>query len=366
MKPFKNLSISFYCFVNTLIFIALLAHAARFDIKNNCNITTWAAAMPGGGRQINPGGTWILEVRPNSARGSGYGVAPHTLAEFTLGQFENLDFYDISLVYGFNVPMVFNPTSLKCTGIDCTGDLNGNCPTVLKAPAGCNNPCTVFKTKEYCNAGSADCKATNYSMFLKGGCPAQFGPELCLVVVGRITQVKPGPSNLGLTQQMGGCRIWARIGCSFNVSVHGSCQTSDCGGFLQCQTYGAPPNTLAEYSLRQSHQNIYFYDIFLVDGFNVPIAFSPTSNGCTRGIRCTTDINGQCPTKLRTPRKYYKYPCTVFKTNEYCCNRGSCGSTNFSKIFKNLCPDAYSYPMDDATSTFMCNSGTNYEIVFCP
>nr|POE64072.1 thaumatin-like protein [Quercus suber] len=105
---------------------------------------------------------------------SGYGAAPHTIAEFTLGQFENLDFYDISLVYGFNVPMVFNPTSLKCTGIDCTGDLNGNCPTELKAPCGCNKPCTVFKTKEYCNAGSADCKATNYSMFLKGGCPGAY------------------------------------------------------------------------------------------------------------------------------------------------------------------------------------------------
>ncbi|KAK7851966.1 protein p21 [Quercus suber] len=260
-------------------------------------------------------------------QGSGYGAAPHTIAEFTLGQFENLDFYDISLVYGFNVPMVFNPTSLKCTGIDCTGDLNGNCPTELKAPCGCNKPCTVFKTKEYCNAGSADCKATNYSMFLKGGCPGAYSFPLDDKLS---TYTCPSGNNYN-----------ARIGCSFNVSVHGSCQTSDCGGFLQCQTYGAPPITLAKYSLRQSHQNMYFYDISLVDGFNVPIDFSPTSNGCTRGIRCTTDINRQCPTKLKTPREYCKYPCTVFKTNEYCCNCGSCGSTNFSKIFKNLCPDAY-------------------------
>ncbi|KAM3735066.1 hypothetical protein ACB098_10G063000 [Castanea mollissima] len=170
MKPFKNLSISFCCFVNTLIFIALLAHAARFDIKNNCNITIWAAAVPGGGGQINPGGTWSLEVLTEcsfngsgvgtcqtgdcggliQSQGSGYGAAPHTLAEFTLSLLENLDFYDISLVNGFNVPM-------------------------LKAPGWCNNPCTVFKTKEYCcNAGPADCKATNYSMFLKGGCPGDY------------------------------------------------------------------------------------------------------------------------------------------------------------------------------------------------
>ncbi|KAK9992535.1 hypothetical protein SO802_027520 [Lithocarpus litseifolius] len=69
MKPFKNLSISsFYFFASTLIFIPLLAYAARFDIKNNCNITIWATAVPGGGKQINPGGTWILEV----TRGNGH------------------------------------------------------------------------------------------------------------------------------------------------------------------------------------------------------------------------------------------------------------------------------------------------------
>ncbi|KAM4083827.1 hypothetical protein ACJW30_08G087100 [Castanea mollissima] len=180
------------------------AYAARFDIKNNCNITIWAAATPGGGRQINPGGTWSLEVTPNSPSTSGRiwartmcsfngsgvgkcqtgdcgglfhcqggGSAPCTLAEFALNQFGNLDFYDISLVDGFNVPMVFNSTSPKCSGIDCTGDLNGNCPTELKAPGGCYNPCTVFKTEEYCCTG-VDCKATNYSMFLKGGCPGAY------------------------------------------------------------------------------------------------------------------------------------------------------------------------------------------------
>ena len=209
MKPFKNLSISFfYFFVSTLIFISLLAYAARFDIKNNCNVTIWAAAMPGGGRQINPGGTWSLEVSPNSAitggriwartecifNGSGVGkcltgdcgglfqcqdggsgaAPPHTLAEFSLDQFGNLDFYDISLVDGFNVPMVFNSTSPECSSIDCTGDLNGNCPTELKAPGGCYHPCTVFKTKEYCCDPGAVCKATNYSMFLKGGCPGAY------------------------------------------------------------------------------------------------------------------------------------------------------------------------------------------------
>ncbi|KAF3448520.1 hypothetical protein FNV43_RR09233 [Rhamnella rubrinervis] len=94
--------------------------------------------------------------------------------------------------------------------------------------------------------------------------------------------------------------------------------------------------------------------------------FSPTTGGC-RGIRCTGDLKGQCPNELRTAGGCHN-PCTVFKTNEYCCTKGqgSCGSTRFTRFFKSRCPDAYGYPQDDPTSTFTCPAGTNYRVVFCP
>ncbi|XVF13175.1 hypothetical protein REPUB_Repub08aG0185700 [Reevesia pubescens] len=144
----------------------------------------------------------------------------------------------------------------------------------------------------------------------------------------------------------------------------GKCQTGDCGGLLQCQGYGLPPNTLAEYTLNQ-FGGMDFFDISLVDGFNVPMEFSPTSGGCTRGIKCSSEIVGQCPTELEAPGGCNN-PCTVFKTDQYCCNSGSCGPTNFSSFFKERCPDAYSFPKDDETSTFTCPAGTNYKVVFCP
>ncbi|KAL3645399.1 hypothetical protein CASFOL_010579 [Castilleja foliolosa] len=161
-----------------------------------------------------------------------------------------------------------------------------------------------------------------------------------------------------------GARVWPRTGCSFDGSGRGRCQTGDCNGLLQCQAYGVPPNTLAEYALNQFN-NLDFIDISLVDGFNVPMEFSPNSGSCTRRIRCTADINGQCPNQLRAPGGCNN-PCTVFKTDQYCCNSGSCGPTDFSRFFKNRCPDAYSYPKDDPTSTFTCPGGTNYRVVFCP
>ncbi|TYI58320.1 hypothetical protein E1A91_D11G348400v1 [Gossypium mustelinum] len=136
------------------------------------------------------------------------------------------------------------------------------------------------------------------------------------------------------------------------------------GGLLQCQAYGAPPNTLAEFALNQFN-NLDFFDISLVDGFNVPMEFSPTSGSCSRGIRCTADIIGQCPNQLKAPGGCNN-PCTVYKTDQYCCNSGNCAPTDLSRFFKARCPDAYSYPKDDQTSTFTCPGGTNYRVVFCP
>ncbi|CAD5168935.1 unnamed protein product [Musa acuminata subsp. malaccensis] len=160
-----------------------------------------------------------------------------------------------------------------------------------------------------------------------------------------------------------GGRIWARTGCSFDGSGSGSCQTGDCGGVLACQGYGSPPNTLAEFALNQ-FDNLDFLDVSLVDGFNVPMEFSPITGNCS-AIRCLADIKGQCPAELWTPGGCNN-PCTVFKTDEYCCTSGSCGPTNYSNFFKSNCPDAYSYPKDDATSTFTCPGNGDYKVIFCP
>ena len=38
--------------------------------------------------------------------------------------------------------------------------------------------------------------------------------------------------EVSLRSLASGGRIWARIGCSFDGSGRGSCQTGDCGGLL--------------------------------------------------------------------------------------------------------------------------------------
>lgn len=68
-------------------------------------------------------------------------------------------------------------------------------------------------------------------------------------------------------------RIWGRHGCSFDASGNGRCATGDCGGALFCNGIGgAPPATLAEITLGSDQD---FYDVSLVDGYNLAISITP-------------------------------------------------------------------------------------------
>lgn len=161
-------------------------------------------------------------------------------------------------------------------------------------------------------------------------------------------------------------RIWPRTDCNFDRSGRGSCLTGDCNGFLECTVFGKTPNTVVEYALNQ-YANFDYFDISVIDGFNLPVEIRSNSRGCTKDIKCTQDIKGKCPPQLKT-NGGCNHPCTVFKTDQDCCTGPfieSCQPTKFSRFFKDLCPDVYSYKQDK-TATFTCASGTNYNVIFCP
>ena len=90
-----------------------------------------------------------------------YGVIPATLAEFNFNAYMNLDFYDVSLVDGSNRPMWINiaagdtkdPISAAgCAKNGCTRPVD--CPAELRvAGGGCESPCGVFGTDQYCCRG---------------------------------------------------------------------------------------------------------------------------------------------------------------------------------------------------------------------
>ena len=112
--------------------------------------------------------------------GSTWGQFPSTLAEFNLNAWNGMDFYDVSLVEGNNLPMWVNSfggssqdkvDANGCSAAGCTRDANATCPSKLQRVQGgkvvaCLSSCLVFETDQTCCTGSyaprAQCNPLNW------------------------------------------------------------------------------------------------------------------------------------------------------------------------------------------------------------
>ncbi|KAH9623406.1 hypothetical protein KSS87_002918 [Heliosperma pusillum] len=114
---------------------------------------------------------------------NGAGAAPPaTLAEFTLNGSGGQDFYDVSLVDGYNIQMIVESSGGTggCQTTGCIADLNRRCPTELQSESGgaCRSACEAFGNPEYCCSGDygspATCKPSAYSQLFKNACPRAY------------------------------------------------------------------------------------------------------------------------------------------------------------------------------------------------
>ncbi|XWS66805.1 hypothetical protein CRYUN_Cryun05aG0232300 [Craigia yunnanensis] len=173
-------------------------------------------------------------------------------------------------------------------------------------------------------------------------------------------------------------RFWARTQCT-NVNGKFQCETGDCAsGQVLCNGAGGnPPVSLAEFTLAANNGQD-FFDISLVDGFNLPLSIAPQLGGlggCTP-VSCTANVNAVCPQELQVKGSDgsvvgCKSACLAFNQPQYCCigafsTSQTCLPTNYSNIFKSKCPQAYSYAYDDKSALASCTGGANYVITLCP
>jgi hypothetical protein len=103
----------------------------------------------------------------------GWGTIPATLAEVNFDAWDSLDFYDVSMVDGSNLPMWINTTSSSggtvdkissngCVPAGCTKPVN--CPSALDvkvgdAVAGCISACARLGGDQYCCQGPYSSRA---------------------------------------------------------------------------------------------------------------------------------------------------------------------------------------------------------------
>uniref|UniRef100_A0AC35UF57 Pathogenesis-related protein 5-like n=1 Tax=Rhabditophanes sp. KR3021 TaxID=114890 RepID=A0AC35UF57_9BILA len=172
---------SIFLCLSTLL---LCASAVRIEITNHCDHTIWSgiqgSTLPeNGGFQLNSGQSKSINVpdrwsagriwartgcnnnmdcetgfcKNNVQCGGAGGRPPASLAEFTLGGHGNQDYYDVSLVDGYN-----------------------------RQTVGCNSACTKFNTDQYCCRGAFNapqtCKSStwpvNYPKYFKDQCPTAY------------------------------------------------------------------------------------------------------------------------------------------------------------------------------------------------
>ncbi|KAB5526790.1 hypothetical protein DKX38_020637 [Salix brachista] len=233
-------------------------------------------------------------------------------------------------------------------------DLNG------KSISGNVGNATVFTLQNQCSY-------TLWPGTLSGNGAATLGDGGFTLVPGASVQFQAPPGWSG--------RFWARTGCTFDESGSGKCITGDCGGTLNCVGGGAPPVSLVEFTIGTNPNDKDFYDVSLVDGYNVGLGVKALGGyGDCQYAGCVTDLNSNCPAELRVldsgSTVACKSACAAFNAPEFCCTADhatpqTCSPTQYSVMFKNACPTAYSYAYDDASSTCTC-TGADYLITFCP
>ena len=179
----------------------------QFTFVNKMNETIWVAASPGNapdtlkvtGWRLLAGRRLTISV-PNhwngrfwgrtgcdfnrSGRGrcqtgdcggrfqcTGFGAIPATLAEYDLDTWNNLDFYDVSMVDGSNLPMYINTLGTHsrdpigrngCSTAGCTKAVV--CPAALQVRSrghvvACISACARFGTDQYCCRGQWSSRA---------------------------------------------------------------------------------------------------------------------------------------------------------------------------------------------------------------
>ncbi|BAT75373.1 hypothetical protein VIGAN_01322300, partial [Vigna angularis var. angularis] len=98
--------------------------------------------------------------------------------------------------------------------------------------------------------------------------------------------LQPAQSHAFVVPTTWSGRLWGRTLCSTDSAGKFSCVTGDCGSSaVECNGGGAtPPVTLAEFTLNGGG-GLDFYDVSVVDGYNLPMLVEPRGKLHRDGMR---------------------------------------------------------------------------------
>ncbi|KAI8063923.1 thaumatin [Gongronella butleri] len=154
-----------------------------------------------------------------------------------------------------------------------------------------------------------------------------------------------------------------------------------CVGTQDNQHCGPPgasnPATLAEFFFKGSSGKDY-YDVSMVDGYNLPMAINVEGGGSSSGYECGNPSCmslPSCPSSLTVKDSASRVigcqsSCSATGNPADCCSGSydtpsTCKADSQANNVKAACPQAYSFAYDDQTSTFTCPDPSGYTVTFC-
>jgi hypothetical protein len=327
----------------------------------------------------------------NPAQGIAYGANGATLFEPTLDS-NQTDFWDISNVSGYNLPMVATAcgsagASVTCnlsgqkvsgtqplaSGVGCTnGDLNQSCPDLLQVKGACN-----------C-ATDADCGGTEGScvnnLCNNKQCTVECTDPYDLCTSGSGTYAASPPLTASSCLQCGtsvdastGVTYQEEYGC---VGPVGGISCNN--GAWVCFDDNDCPNLPGQ--ITQTCQNNICTPISGADSFALC-----SSGSCNAAVQDLSDYGCQeisandlclpnAPSSGSQPGCCGPYSSDWTTAANTANGEGGSecepGSQPYTAAFKTACPGAYSFAYDDPSSSYQCTDTStqevNYLITFCP
>ncbi|XP_047325601.1 pathogenesis-related thaumatin-like protein 3.5 [Impatiens glandulifera] len=227
----NNQRLFIFIYLSSLISLSLIpSSSCAFIVTNNCPYTIWPATLAGAGTPplpttgfrldsgqtlkipSTPGWSGRIWARTGCAFDETTGVGlcqtgdcgrrlecdgmgaspPASLFEITLGVGDQKDFYDVSIVDGYNLPLIAAPIGVfggGCNATGCVSDINMGCPRELQVVdgeengggggvVGCKSACEAFGLDQYCCSGEFanpnTCRPSIYSSIFKMACPRAY------------------------------------------------------------------------------------------------------------------------------------------------------------------------------------------------
>ena len=167
-----------------------------------------------------------------------------------------------------------------------------------------------------------------------------------------------------------------------------ACEGGDCAS-----DGGTGRGTLVQFDVPE--EGLSLYNVSLVDGFNLPIAFMPagveaTKDGPCRAARCAASLDVGCPEALRRYDEggavaYCESICRACgacegcddcgdlgaaacggctEVADVCCGGMGCDANAYTEVWQSLCPDAIAYAGDEAYVG--CDQVVDFDLTFCP